>query len=291
MKVEIFDERICIVGESPVAFGSKNSEISWVDIMGSRVLTRNLISGATTEFATSENVGFALRRGNGGYLLGTNSGPVLRDPDGTIRTLFDLQDIDPQTKLQSVRWNDAKVSPSGDLFLGTMAYSELSGTSTLFRYSPKNDNLEVLLKDLTVSNGMDWSDDGATFYFIDSTWQAIRSFSTADDWISAGESVVKIAPEDGAPDGMCLDSEGGIWVALWGGSEIRRYDSRNNYTLSERIKLPAKFVTSCAFIGENLDTLIITSATDGIQGLSPESGMTFSLTPGVRGRPSHSFAI
>jgi sugar lactone lactonase YvrE len=132
MGVEIFDERICVLGESPVAFGKSNSEISWVDILGSRVLTRNLITGEVGAFSTAENVGFALRRVDGGYLLGTNSGPILRDTDGSLHTLFSLQEVDPQTRFHSVRWNDAKIAPNGDLFLGTMAYSMLPETSTLF---------------------------------------------------------------------------------------------------------------------------------------------------------------
>ena len=112
MQIEIFDERICVLGESPFANGPDNSEVSWADILGSRVLTRNTQSGATSEFATGENVGFAIPRVNGGFIFGTNSGPILRDPDGTTTTLFSLQEVDPNAKTHSVRWNDAKVSPN-----------------------------------------------------------------------------------------------------------------------------------------------------------------------------------
>ncbi len=289
MKIDIFDERICILGESPFAFGETHSEVSWVDIFGSRVLTHNLISGEIGEFSTDSNVGFALRRSNGGYLLGTNSGPVLREPDGTLETLFSLQDVDPKSKEHAIRWNDAKVSPSGNLFLGSMAYSMLKDFSTLFRYSPDSRRVEIVLPNLTISNGMDWSEDGSTFYFIDTRWQAVRSFSVEGDEIQEINNVIEIAPEDGAPDGMCMDAEGGIWVALWRGSEIRRYDSKDNFKLSEKIRLPAPLITSCAFAGENLDTLIITSATDGEVGLPPQSGMTFSINPGVKGRASRPY--
>ena len=291
MKVEIFDDRVCVLGESPVAFGVTNSDISWVDILGSRVLTRDLCTGETSEFSTLENVGFALRRTSGGYILGTNTGPVLRDPDGSLHPLFSLQDVDPQAKFNMIRWNDANIAPNGDLFLGTMAYSMLPKTSTLFRYSPVKEQLSVLLDDLTISNGMDWNDEGQTFYFIDSSWQAVRSFSYSDRGLCDPQTVIEIDPQDGAPDGLCLDAEGGIWVALWGGSEIRRYDSRNKFKLSERVRLPAKYVTSCAFAGKDLDTLIITSATDGHTGLSPEAGMTFCVTPGVTGKPSRTFNL
>ena len=286
MAVDIFDERICILGESPQAFGIDNSEISWVDIVGSRVLTRDLKSGEISEFATDENVGFALRRSEGGFLLGTNSGPILRDPDGTTRTLFSLQEIDANTISHSVRWNDAKVSPDGNLFLGTMGYQMLEGTSTLFRYSPTTSELAIALPNLTISNGMDWSDDGSILYFIDSRTQAVSAYSVENDDITFQQHVITVSPDEGAPDGMCMDSEGGIWVALWGGSEVRRYDSFNNFQLTEKIRFSVPFVTSCAFAGAKLDTLIITSATDGLTGLPPESGMTFAIKPGVKGRPS-----
>ena len=111
----------------------------------------------------------------------------------------------------------------------------------------------------------------------------------AEGALDLGRDVISIAPEDGAPDGMCMDAEGGIWVALWKGGEVRRYDSLNNFALTERIQLPAKYITSCAFAGKNLDSLIITSATDGETGLSPESGMTFIAKPGILGRKSRIF--
>ncbi|MEI6649367.1 MAG: SMP-30/gluconolactonase/LRE family protein [Actinomycetes bacterium] len=290
MKVEIFDERVCIIGEGPSSFGLDHSEFSWVDIIGSRVLTRNLVDGTSGEFATEEHVGFAVRRRNGGYVLGTNSGPILRDPDGSSTLLFSLLDADPQTKSHAIRWNDAKVSPDGNLFLGTMGYEKLRGTSTLFAIAPRDKHPKVILAELTISNGMDWSDDGQTCYFIDSQWQAIRSFSVVDEKLVNPRNVIEVPAEEGAPDGMCLDAEGGIWVALWGGSEIRRYDANNGFVLTERIPVPAPFVTSMAFGGADLKTLIITSATDGLSNLSPESGMTFFVQPGVQGRPSSTFA-
>ena len=286
MKFEIFDERIAVLGESPFAFGSDNSEISWADILGSRVLTRNLVTNQTSEFSTEENVGFAIRTASGGFVLGTNSGPVLRDANGDVQRLFSLQEVDPLTKSHRIRWNDAKVSPNGNLFLGTMAYSMLPKTSTLFQYNPESEELGVLLPDLQISNGMDWSDDGNTFYFIDSGTQSVRAYSTSHDELGESHVVIRIESEDGAPDGMCMDAEGGLWVALWKGGEVRRYDTLKNFKLTERITLPAPYITSCAFAGKDLDTLIITSATDGETGLPPESGMTFLAKPGVKGRPS-----
>lgn len=286
MKPETFDERICILGEGPVSFGPNNNAVSWVDILGSRVLTRDIDTGETSEFDTKENVGFAIRRTNGGFVLGTNSGPVLRDPNGETSSLFSLQEVDPLTIEHSIRWNDAKVSPNGDLILGTMGYEMLTGTSTLFRYSPISKELRVLLPQLTISNGMDWSKDGSTFYFIDSRTQSVNAYDFSDEGLVSRGPVISIPSEDGAPDGMCIDSEGGIWVALWGGSQIRRYDSADHFKLTEKIDLPVPFVTSCAFAGADLKTLVITTATDGLSDLPPQSGMTFAMKAGVSGNPS-----
>lgn len=291
MKVEIFDERICSLGEGPSAAGALHSEVSWVDITGSRVLTRNLETGKSGEFSTGENVGFAIPRASGGYVLGTNSGPILRDSSGGSHPFLRLSDIEPLTSQMAIRWNDAKVSPSGNLWFGTMGYEMLAGTSSLFKYGIKDSAVSRVLSNLTISNGMDWSDDGTTFYFIDSNWQAVHAFTVIDDELFEERTVIEISESDGAPDGMCMDVHGGLWVALWGGSQVRRYDSTANYTLDHVIEIPTPFVTSCAFAGEELDTLIITSATDDQVGGPKEAGMTFCIKPGVKGRPSRTFGL
>lgn len=291
MKVDVFDERICSLGEGPCAVGFINADVSWVDIEGSKVLTRNLITEVSDQFSTNENVGFAIPRTLGGYVLGTNNGPIFRNADGTQTPFLRLSDLEPLTSQMAIRWNDAKVSPSGNLWFGTMGYEMMRGTSSLFKYDVKRLTTTKILTDLTISNGMDWSDDGGTFYFIDSVRQGVNAFTVNNDELSEERMVIEIAQDEGAPDGMCMDSDGGLWVALWGGSQLRRYDTRDHYKLSQVIKLPAAFVTSCAFAGENLETLIITSAQNGQADGSKESGMTFCMTPGVTGRPCRTFDL
>jgi len=291
MRIEVFDERICSLGEGPFATGALRNEVSWVDITGSRVLTRNLKTDETGEFSTGENVGFAIPRASGGYVLGTNSGPILRDKDGHTHPFLRLSDFEPLTSKMKIRWNDAKIAPSGSLWFGTMGYETLVGTSSLFKYDITNSTTSKMLPNLTVSNGMDWSNDGSTFYFIDSNWQAVHAFTVIDDELSDERTVIEIPKSDGEPDGMCMDSQGGLWVALWGGSQVRRYNSADNFKLDQVIELPVPFVTSCAFAGPDLDTLIITSATDDQVGGPKEAGMTFWVKPGVTGRPSRSFSL
>ncbi len=138
---------------------------------------------------------------------------------------------------------------------------------------------------------MDWSDDGATFYFIDTGRPVVNAFTVIDDELFEERIVIEIPESDGAPDGMCMDANGGLWVALWGGSQVRCYDSNDKFKLNQVIELPAPFITSCAFAGDNLETLIITSArNDQVDG-PKEGGMTFYVEPGVAGRPSQPFGL
>ena len=122
MKASIFDERRNILGEGPTATGPKNEDVKWVDLYGKKVRSRHLVNGEICEYETTEDVGFAIPRLNGGEVIGTQNGPLLRDVDGTLHLLPTRVDADGYKASQIVRWNDAKVSPSGDLFLGSMAY-------------------------------------------------------------------------------------------------------------------------------------------------------------------------
>ena len=122
MKATLFDDRFNILGEGPTSSGPKNEMIKWVDIDGKKVRSRHLRTGEITEYDTTEPVGFAIPRVSGGEILGTENGPILRDADGTIHKVPTRVEADGYKATQVVRWNDAKVSPNGDLFLGTLAY-------------------------------------------------------------------------------------------------------------------------------------------------------------------------
>ncbi|MEI9907073.1 MAG: SMP-30/gluconolactonase/LRE family protein [Actinomycetota bacterium] len=133
MKATVFDERFCGIGEGPTSSGAQNERISWVDIYGRKVHSRNLITGETSEFDTAEDVGFAIPRANGGHIVGVTSGPVLRDVDGTLHQLPNREDADGFAASRDLRWNDAKVSPQGDLFLGTMAHDHATHAGALYQ--------------------------------------------------------------------------------------------------------------------------------------------------------------
>lgn len=289
MEYEVFDERSCILGEGPSAAGEKDELISWVDVLGKRVLTRNLHTGEQSEIQTTEHVSFAIPRINGGYVLGLANGPALYDSEGRISSLPGRAEADGVPDPDPIRWNDAKVSPLGELWLGTMTYDLLPDKSALYRMSRDGRTITRILSNVTVSNGIGWSPDGSRMYFIDSPTRNVSVFDVEGSAISNQRTFVDVAHFPGVPDGLSVDSEGGVWVAFWEGSALRRFDGRDG-TLTEEIGFATPRITSCAFGGASRDRLFVTSAhDDDLNGQSPEAGMTFVVEPGVSGVPVRAF--
>ncbi len=264
--------------------GVDNNQLIWVDILGQRILWRNLLTEEFGSWELEEDVSFAVPRKAGGLVIGTASGPVIFHEDGRYEGLPTRFDADGVRDPMPIRWNDAKVAPNGDLWLGSMAYGGLHKVGGLYRLGGDAKILTKILSDVQVSNGLAWSSDKKTFYFIDSPSRGIDAFDYREGSISRRRRVWSLEEDtDQVPDGMAIDSEGGLWVAFWNGSCVRRLDSE--FQVSEEIKLPNKFVTSCAFAGPDLKTLVITTARGepGSLDENPFAGMTFIAKPGVAG--------
>ena len=283
MKLEIFDERRCTLGEGPTSSGLRNNHVMWIDILSYKVLWRDINSGEIGSFDTPAEVGFALPRKNSGIVLGHSTGATLRDPDSTENPLPSWLEAESGPLPIPVRWNDAKVAPNGELFAGTMAFDGAKDAGSLYKFSKDGKSITKLLAPVSISNALDWTPDGTTFYYVDTLTMQLDKFDYADSGITNRRTLVKFDESDGMPDGGCSDSEGGMWIGFWGGSHIRRYDSTGRKT--HEIKMPVKNITSCAFAGENLDMLIVTTASAD-DGDNPNSGMTFVLEPGIKGNKS-----
>ncbi len=155
-----------------------------------------------------------------------------------------------------------------------------------------------MLEGVTISNGTAFSADGAEMLYIDTTTQQVRRFRVTDDdgsgrpGLADPEVVVEIDPADGHPDGMCLDDAGFLWVALWGGSEVRRYSPTGEHVGSVRVDAPQ--VSSCAFVGPYRDVLVITTSQEGYtpadSARHPRAGMLFAGRPGVTGPSASAYA-
>ena len=289
MKATIFDDRRNILGEGPTATGPSNEVIRWVDLYGKEVRSRHLITGVITQYETDEDVGFAIPRKSGGEIIGTANGPLLRDVDGTLHTLPTRIDADGYKSSQVVRWNDAKVSPQGDLFLGSMAYDFKTNAGALYQMRSDGKHMRRLFGDVTISNGLDWSVDGKAMYYIDTPLRRVDIFDVEEREIKNRRTLVSFPESMGMPDGMSVDSSNNLWVAFWMGHAVRCFDGKTG-ALLEEISCPAPRITSCVFAGENLDQLIITSASEDTDLKEyPEAGMVFIASPGARGQKTALF--
>ncbi|HTI30100.1 MAG TPA: SMP-30/gluconolactonase/LRE family protein, partial [Methylomirabilota bacterium] len=191
-----------------------------------------------------------------------------------------------------LRFNDGKCDPAGRFWAGTMTYDAALGAGALYRLDPDG-QARMVLDEVTISNGLAWSLDGGTMYFIDTPTQRVDAFSFDGVTGEIGDRrpEIHLPPEAGAPDGMTIDAEGGLWIALWGGAAVHRYlDGR----LDQVIELPVSQPTSCCFGGASLDELYVTSAREGLSAprlrAEPLAGALFRVRPGVRGLAPAVFA-
>jgi sugar lactone lactonase YvrE len=190
------------------------------------------------------------------------------------------------------RMNDGSCDAAGRFWAGTMALDERAGAGALYCLD-RDGRVEKMVDRVSISNGIGWSGDGRLMYYIDSLTQSVDvfDFDLASGTIANRRSFVIIDPVDGTPDGLTLDAEGFVWVALWGGSAVRRYAPDG--TLDSIVRVPTTYVTSCAFGGPDLGDLFITTAriklSEAERTAEPLAGGVFRARPGVRGRPPHRF--
>jgi len=289
MKPVVWDSRTCHVGEGPVATRADHSKLYWVDILGNKVLWRDLISDESGEITTSENVSFVLPRTSGGLVLGNANGPDLLEISGVIKRLPGRLEADCAPDRVPIRWNDAKVGPGGEIWMGTKATAERDHAG-LYQLSATGGEITRVLSRMQLSNGMDWSPDGQIFYLIDTVALRLYAFDYKNAGISNQRTVINFdSTFQQYPDGMSVDSEGCLWIAFWNGSCIRRYSPE--FELLETVDFPVRFVSSCAFAGSDLKTLVVTTAIgdDGWHDEHAYAGMTFVIETDVTGKAPYLF--
>ncbi len=183
--------------------------------------------------------------------------------------------------------NDGKVDPEGRFWFGTMHAAVSEPTGGLYSYDRDN-GLERHDGGFACANGMAWSPDGRTFYFVDTMPGHILAYDRTTGGIGGRRVFAAIDPAEGIPDGLCCDAEGGVWVALWDGWGVARYDAAGQRTA--KIALPVPRPTCPAFGGPGLRTLFVTSSSDGQLEKAPLSGSLFAWQPAVPGLPVASFS-
>ncbi|MGC9497142.1 SMP-30/gluconolactonase/LRE family protein [Streptomyces sp. WG7] len=272
------------LGEGPT-WDPATGRLLWIDILNSRVHTYDPATGRRTVRRTDQHVGAVKPRAGGGLVLNLRDGIGLLDPDDTFRWLH--REVVPGR-----RGNDAAVAPDGTLWAGTMRYDEAPGGGTLSRVAGDG-TVTPVLDDVTVSNGTGWSPDGRLMYYADTPTRRIDVFDVpadgrADGRITGRRTLAVIEDGAGFPDGLCVDAEGCVWVALWDGGAVRRYTPSGD--LDRVIPLPVPRVTACAFGGPGLTDLYITTARVGLTAPHPLAGSVLVVPGAGQGVAQPAFA-
>ncbi|MEC5182689.1 sugar lactone lactonase YvrE [Cryobacterium sp. MP_3.1] len=281
MRAEQLTDPITFHGEGPV-FAQSWGGLRLVDLFAGDVLS--LAADGTVTRRHVDSIAAALRpRVGGGAVIALERGFALEDADGTLTRL-------PEVWADaSVRMNDGGAAPDGSFYCGSMAYDQRTGAGSLYRLAPDG-SVELALAGVTISNGLAWSPDGSLAYYNDTPTGRIGVFDwTPETGLTGLRTFADIPSADGYPDGLTVDSEGGVWVALYAGGAVRRYSPEG--TLDEVIEVAAQRVTACTFGGDDLRRLYITTSREG---LAPEedplAGSVFTVTPGVAGLAEAPFA-
>jgi sugar lactone lactonase YvrE len=269
-------------GEGPF-WDAANDRLLLVDMLAGAVV--EVDAGAGIGRRTVAGVAAALRaRRGGGYVLATENRFVLLRPDLTEDTVLPPVFTDPL-----IRMNDGGCDPQGRFYCGTMAYDETPGAGTLYRLDLDR-SVHVALREVTISNGLQWNRAGDSVFYADTPTGRVDRFDF--DPVSGAFTDRRVFTEiagGGYPDGMAIDEEDGVWVALWGGSAVHRYDSEGRLDLV--VDLPVSKVTACTFGGPELRTLFITTSRQGLgPSDEPDAGAVFRYDASVRGAPQHAFA-
>jgi sugar lactone lactonase YvrE len=279
--MDIFDDRPCKLGEGPY-YDDRTGRAGWVDVVGRRVLWRELESGLTGEIPAPSEVSAVVPRTNGGLVLLLAEGPALADPDGTLHVLDPYDDPEPGVL---VRCNDAKADPTGRLWFGTLSRDMSTPRGALYVLEPGSTTPKRVLSDVTVSNGLGWH--GTRMYYVDTMTNQIDVFDY-DQATGSIEGRRRFASLQ-YPDGMCVDAEGGVWVAMFGEGKVRRYTPDGE--VERELTVPTPQVTSCAFVGPGYHTLIITTAARGEFKGAPGAGVTYQRRiTDVAGTPTDRYA-
>ncbi|MFF4584134.1 SMP-30/gluconolactonase/LRE family protein [Streptomyces sp. NPDC001388] len=267
------------LGEGPT-WDAAAGRLLWLDILGARLHTYDPSTGRRSVRVTDQHVGAAKPRAGGGLVLNLRDGVGLLDEDGSFRWLH-------HEPVPGRRANDAAVAPDGSLWAGTMRYDEAPGGGTLSRLTGDG-TAETVLDDVAVSNGIGWSPDHSLMYYIDSPTRRVDVFDHSEGRVANRRTFVGIEEGAGFPDGLTVDAEGCVWVALWDGGAVRKFTPSGE--LDRVLMLPTPRVTACAFGGADLSDLYITTARVGLTDPHPLAGSLLVVPDAGKGLPQPPFA-
>lgn len=282
---ELLLDAKAMLGEGSI-WHPKENKLYWIDIEGKALHIYDPATNRDKQFSLGSRVGTVVPIKGGGALVALQSGIQKIDTKTGALTFIN----NPLPDTVKLRFNDGKCDPSGRFWVGTMALDSRRKGAVLYRID-KDKTIHVMLDSVTISNGIVWTADKKTMYYNDTPTGTVQAFDYDDKTgeISNRRVAIRIARGGGGPDGMTIDADGNLWVALWGSGSVGKFDPRTGQLL-QKVIVPAPNVSSCAFGGKNLDVLYITTARTGMNEERlkqfPLSGGLFLVKPGVKGVPA-----
>ncbi|MDY4610716.1 MAG: SMP-30/gluconolactonase/LRE family protein [Sphaerochaetaceae bacterium] len=274
------------LGESPV-WDPRTNRLYWIDYTEKKINWHDPETGDTSTFQLDVTPGCVAPTEYGKLLVGYRHEIGLFDMESEqLTTLFA-----PEAGKDYNHFNDGKCDAAGRFWLGSITETQDWPGAAFYRIEGRT-NCKMMFDNVTTSNGLAWSPDNGTFYYIDTMTYSVAAF---DFNLDTGElknkrTIIDFRPETGRPDGMTIDAEGFLWIAHWNGGQISRWNPNTGICLA-RLPVPAYNVTSCYFGGPALDRLYITSASVETGETEfkqyPLSGRTFVIEPGVSGLPTN----
>lgn len=276
------------LAEGPV-WDDANDRVLWVDIPAGTVHVGELSDSTVTvteSHHVDDTVGAVATTKSGDFLVAGHHSTFLLTQKGEVTKINDLIPEGEHRRL-----NDGACDPGGRFLIGSLPLDGTLKQESLYQIDPV-EGVSIVDRDLSLSNGIAWSPTGDVLYNVDTTPGIVWARSYDPKTGLSGERAVALRVSDGSPDGICVDEDNNLWVAVWGRGEVRCYTPEG--TLRSRVMVPAPHTSSVAFVGPELDRLLITTAKDDLSAEQrsdyPLSGHLFLADVGVRGTPTSSWS-
>jgi sugar lactone lactonase YvrE len=291
MQADVVLPHRCLLGEGPI-WDDKRKAILWIDILCGEIHEYSPQSRSHKIIAVDQMIGAVVVCQDGNLLAALKNGfGFVNRENGEVNMI-----ANPESKIPGNRFNDGKCDPDGRFWAGTMSHTDEPEMGSLYVFG-KDHTINKKISNISISNGLAWSADHRTFYYIDTPTFTVVSYNYDKESgeISGKNIIININEEDGSPDGMTIDDQGMLWIAHWDGWQITRWDPNTGKKLLS-ITMPVARVTSCAFGGDALEDLYITSASTGLTDEElvnqPLAGSLFVIKNiGYKGQPGFEFGI
>ena len=270
-----------------VLWDERSGTLLWSDVFKNTIIQWNPESNSFFRREFKNAITSIEKKAAAGFIVASGNCIQLLDENLVVINQTFLEMPNP-----NVRTNDGNIDPLGNFWIGSMAYDAKAGMGDLKRVAG-DFQTRVALRDVTISNGMDWSPSGDIFYYIDTPTEQVRrfKFDLGSGWLGEEMEPIDVSDSPGVPDGMCVDAEGNLWVAFWGGGQVRNFSQEGK--LLGVVEVSASLVTNCAFGGKALSTLYITTADasyeESIMEREPLAGSLFFAEVKVKGKLQNNF--